>query len=1047
MNARFARPRSLLADSLRFLLSLVGLTALLVGVPAVLYVAGQALFPVGLDSIGSITDLFTRQDTGAVALLVLVAVGWAGWASFALSVLLEIPAQLRGRTAPRLRGLRWNQRIASSLVGGVLVLLPTAGGAFAAEPPHTSTTSSHPPVATATVTPGQQDVTTTTSSSSQRFETSHRTYTVRDTRPADSLWSIAEQQLGDGERWTEIADLNDGRTMSDGRTFRAADPIQPGWVLYLPGKAAAQNQVENVTVHPGDTLWGIAESALGDPTRYPEIVEANEGHAMDGDGRRLTDPDVILPGWKVDLPEHGGEGQPAGPGTEKPGTKKPDASTPERPASASPSQTAEQPGAGASREAEPSATPSGTATPSSKPSSNASSSPAARPAEGAGAQASATPGDSTGSPTPSGAPSASSSPSPATPQDKAAPASVEDQALDVAALATWGGLLATGLVSVLALKRTLQRRARRAGESIALPTAPIAVPGSPVTEDAASAPSQMDPPPDLADLERRLRATENPEGVTLVDRALRTLAHHLASARRPLPELVAVRLTPTGLELWLDSPAEPIGPFTAPDLPTRWILPADTDGLLDADACREVCAPYPALATLGRDADGSLVLADLEALGVLLLPSESSAVLPVARALAAELATAPWSDDLGVLLVGLDSGITAIEEGFGRLAPAADHRAAIGEVEDWARTVRTALADAGVDSVRTARTRPFGADAWTPRIVLCADDLTADMADAARGLLEAPACAALVGAAGDVDVPGAVRLPGLSGGTITLAGTDVQLVPQHITDADYTALLGLFGITAEPPRAQAAAPMPLSADEEAELSRQPATWVRLLGTPRITGTAQEIASAAAVRLTEIAAWIALHPGKSIEALTEALWPSGVSATYRTAQLSALRRWLGAEISAGDGYILGGEIGTDWHRFQLLVRSGDLAGALDLVEDRPLDGTPPRRYAWADPVRQEMTITIVDIAARLAELRLTEGDASGARAAADRGLRVDPAAEELHRLAIKAATAMGDREAVEAYAAQVDFVTESLGTDTQPETSELLADLARRPALP
>ncbi|MBT2418023.1 LysM peptidoglycan-binding domain-containing protein [Streptomyces sp. ISL-22] len=1068
MNARPARRGSLLADSLRCLLSLVALTALLVGLPAVLYVAGRAVLPLGLEGLGSVTDLFTQQDTGAVALLVLVAVGWAGWASFALSVLLEIPAQLRGRTAPRLRGLRWNQRMAAGLVGGVLVLLPTAGGALAAEPAPTTAPSSHTAVAAASATPGTQDATKTTTAASQRSDASHPTYTVRDTRPADSLWSIAEQRLGDGERWTEIADLNEGRTMADGRVFHAAQPIQPGWVLYLPGKTeAAQPEEESVTVHRGDTLWGIAESSLGDPTRYPDLVEANEGRAMDEAGHRLTDPAMLLPGWKVVIPAQGEDesenrpGQQPGAGTpgsqtpdaEKPGSEKPGSPAPES-ASPSPSQTAREPGADASRTAEPSATPSQTASPSAEPSAEASATPEAGPTREGGAPPAATPRQPTAAQTPPSEASASAEASPS--QDRTAPVAEDNRADDAVALATWGGLLATGLVSVLALKRILQRRNRRTGESIALPRA-FATPTSPAAAAAAQPGSQTEAatpahsphaaPSDLADLERRLRATENPEGVALIDRALRTLAHRLAAEGRPLPELVALRLTPTTLELWLDAPAEPVAPFTTPTLPTRWILPADAPGLLDPDACREVCAPYPALATLGRDPEGALVLADLEALGVLLLPSESGDVLPVARALAAELATTPWSDDLGVLVAGLDAGITAIEEGFGRLAPAADARDAISQVRDWARTVRGALADAGADSLHTARTRPYGADAWTPRIALCAHDVPADLSDAVRGLLDAPACAALVVAADDTVMPGAVRLPGLSGGTVTLAGTEIHLVPQHIADADYAALLGLFGITAAASRPPAEEPQPLSEEEEGELARQPETLIRLLGAPRITGTAQEIAPAAAGRLTEVAAWIALHPGASADSLTEALWPGGVSAAYRTAQLSALRRWLGAEISTGDGYRLTGDIGTDWHRFQLLVRRGDLAAALDLVEGRPLDGTPPRRYTWADPIRQDMTTAVVDASVRLAERLLAEGDAAAARAVADRGLKVDPADELLHRLAIKAAAAMGDRQAVEEYVAQVDFVVQSLGTDMQPETSELLSDLDRRPALP
>jgi DNA-binding SARP family transcriptional activator len=58
-----------------------------------------------------------------------------------------------------------------------------------------------------------------------------RTYTVQD---GDSLWRIAEQQLGDGLRWREVWALNQGRDMGGGRIFRHAGLILPGWVLYLP---------------------------------------------------------------------------------------------------------------------------------------------------------------------------------------------------------------------------------------------------------------------------------------------------------------------------------------------------------------------------------------------------------------------------------------------------------------------------------------------------------------------------------------------------------------------------------------------------------------------------------------------------------------------------------------------------------------------------------------------------------------------------------------------------------------------------------------------
>jgi len=60
-----------------------------------------------------------------------------------------------------------------------------------------------------------------------------RSYTVED---GDSLWRIAEHELGDGLRWREIWALNQGRDMDGGRVFRRAGLILPGWVLYLPAR-------------------------------------------------------------------------------------------------------------------------------------------------------------------------------------------------------------------------------------------------------------------------------------------------------------------------------------------------------------------------------------------------------------------------------------------------------------------------------------------------------------------------------------------------------------------------------------------------------------------------------------------------------------------------------------------------------------------------------------------------------------------------------------------------------------------------------------------
>jgi DNA-binding SARP family transcriptional activator len=56
------------------------------------------------------------------------------------------------------------------------------------------------------------------------------------------------------------------------------------------------------TVQPGDTLWDLANRHLGNPLRWREIYELNELR-LQLDGTQLTDPDQIIPGWILRLPD------------------------------------------------------------------------------------------------------------------------------------------------------------------------------------------------------------------------------------------------------------------------------------------------------------------------------------------------------------------------------------------------------------------------------------------------------------------------------------------------------------------------------------------------------------------------------------------------------------------------------------------------------------------------------------------------------------------------------------------------------------------------
>ncbi|MHB1850512.1 MAG: BTAD domain-containing putative transcriptional regulator, partial [Acidimicrobiales bacterium] len=63
-----------------------------------------------------------------------------------------------------------------------------------------------------------------------------RTYVVQ---RGDTLWGIAERQLGDPMRWSEIYALNEGRPQPGGASLTDPHWIDPGWTLLLPTSTAA----------------------------------------------------------------------------------------------------------------------------------------------------------------------------------------------------------------------------------------------------------------------------------------------------------------------------------------------------------------------------------------------------------------------------------------------------------------------------------------------------------------------------------------------------------------------------------------------------------------------------------------------------------------------------------------------------------------------------------------------------------------------------------------------------------------------------------------
>ncbi|MFJ3817735.1 LysM peptidoglycan-binding domain-containing protein [Streptomyces sp. NPDC090056] len=752
---------------LRALLGLAVLAALIAGVPYLLLAVGHQ--PTELADGFSLLE----QDDGRLFLVVLTCLGWAGWAAFTLSAMVETFAVLRRRSAPRIKGLGGLQSIAGFLIGGIVLLAPTA--ASAATPAV---------AATATHTVGEVGTTTAPRAASAE-ETDWPRHTVASA--TELPWDLAEEYLGDGKRWKDIAALNPGIPQ-----LVAGDQYLPtGAVIKLPadarpvapatspapaassapqtkapdrhddnqqragdqsagqnGGAAAAGRPDNVTVKAGDSLWTIADDH-GDPEDWKEIYEANKGEPLPGGGI-FTDPNLIIPGQVLDLPTTTTTQPPAKTDTSSPTPPPaPKEETDKKPAPTTPPQEAPGQDTHTDQPVPPASAPTPSRT--------------AQLAPGTAA-----PPPSTTAPAP--AQDTSHAPAPA------AGSSDSDTTAAPAALWTGTGALAGALVATLAVRRMLQQRRRRLGRRIPMPKGRTAA------------------------TEQGLRAAQHPTGFDLLDTALRSLALNLAAAGRELPIVTAVVLHDAKVELHLAQDTVPMKPFTqTAGRQDLWVCPASNPDLADDEKLAGADAPYPALVSLGWDGAGHLVLVDLEYIGVLNLTGDDEHAQGVLRAVAVELASTPLPGHLEISVLadttpGLD---TAAPE---RVARIDDTSAATAELTSHTGDQRRALSAIGADSLRAARLMDDAAGAWTPYILL-AQDLpdTTDRTALFSALAEEPRVAGAVITAGTpAGLPATAWTLECHGSDhpVVLPGSDLPIKLQGLSEALFTDAIELLTLAA-----------------------------------------------------------------------------------------------------------------------------------------------------------------------------------------------------------------------------------------------------------
>ncbi len=621
-----------------------------------------------------------------------------------------------------------------------------------------------------------------------------------------------------------------------------------------------------------------------------------------------------------------------------------------------------------------------------------------------------------------------------------------------------GAVLAAGLMSVLTARRAMRQRRRRAGQRF--------------VEDLSA---------DRA-AEIEMRQVADPSSVKFVDLALRALAARMSENGRGLPALRAARLTPTALELYPEVPGQPPAPFDQFAGGAAWSVDVGTRGLLDTEPAAGRPAPYPSLVTLGHDTEDALLFVDLEYLGSLTIDGPDGSSDAVMTAVAAEFATSPWADDIRVTLVGrrLWTDLELLETG--RVRHVTDVDRLLDELTVRAADDRKLLNAAGVNGLRDARGHEVAEAAWTPEVVLVAEELEPERQRRLDALVEtAPRVAiAAITAGQGRDSRWTLKFRDARGNpwaVLEPLGMNLRVQCLDVSSAQH--LFNLLRTSDQEPVGQPRAEPslhelpalpaanhpgfePLLRDGDAvddeSASNAPADGrprLIMLGRVEVIHTAELGERNKLGQLTELAMFVALNPGCDTQDIDEAIWPgSAVTRTTRNTAISKLRRWLGTDDAGSpllprtEGrYTFRPDVRSDWDDWCELLPGGpaeastaDLQAALALVKGRPFGGRGRRSYAWVDHHAQNMIVTIIDACHELAVRSLKGEDPREAHRVALLGLSIEPGVELLWRDRLKAELVLGDRDIVIQSIEKLRGTADELGGDLEEDTEELIQQI-------
>lgn len=606
----------------------------------------------------------------------------------------------------------------------------------------------------------------------------------------------------------------------------------------------------------------------------------------------------------------------------------------------------------------------------------------------------------------------------------------------------YGGIGVAGLLLLLERHRRAQQRHRRRGERIEGPDVR------------------------LTQLETELRHGAEVDSARFVDAALRAAA--AGAGATGLPMLRWLEATSAGVVLVVDQPAQPPPGFVA-EGPGRWRTAADVTELASIGA--DVSSPAPMLAAIGTTRDGTEVLVDFEALGVVAVSGDTEQVASWLRAVALSVATAPWAVQPQVISVGMGRDLERL--------PTVEEETSLSDalVMAEAHAERAASMLASLSCATTAQARAAGAtpDAWEPLLVLSATPPTELDYHRLVGLASRRGH----GAAVIAPHSGLARSAGVvcrvdSSGLVHLDGMDLVVQARRLDERDMQAVDLLEQATSPAVvtvKQQTAATAPGALNTPLmtldDLSADVDVLVRVLGEVQVVrpgADGDEPVEVARQKGLETICYLAMRETTvDRDDLEIALFPSGANAlkTFQNAVTSA-RKALGDDLfpsPRGGRYSLSDRVATDIGLFSGLARQADtlddpeqaadmLAEALTLVSGEPFLGAG-RGYSWIGPHKGVIVAEVIDAADELAEVRLEMGNWRGAEWAARQGLRAFPWDERMYRILMRCAHQAGNIPGV--HRAYQELVTAISDPDdgvepadtVHPETLDLLEQLTRR----